>query len=162
MNNSLNTAIIAGAFALAAVPCQGHSLLHDLERLHAAVWSDVGAQMQGSCVRFNVQEFDDRYELEATVPGYGKEEITLNVEDARGRAKITISGKKEQKESAQEEGRFLTRQYTTAEFSVERILRAEIKTESVKAELKDGILKVVLPKKAPQEVIKSSIAIEVK
>jgi HSP20 family protein len=95
-----------------------------------------------------VAETGDAFTVRAEVPGFAPKDLDINVEGRR----LTISGLR----TAQEERKDKTTVYS--EVSSDRIFRvmdlpAEVKPESAKASLKDGVLELELPKAAPAKQV---------
>lgn len=90
----------------------------------------------------NVSEHDKAITLEFAVPGFEKTDFDVNIE----KEFITISGKKEVKETVTEKN------YTRKEFSFNSFKRMftlpeTVDTKAIEATYEKGILHVVLPKK---------------
>lgn len=93
--------------------------------------------------RFDFTESDDNYTVEVEVPGLKKDDISITYEDQT----LTVSG--ERKKSQEEEGK--VRQHAElyyGKFSRSVRLPAKVEDDQIKAEYRDGILKVILPKDA--------------
>jgi HSP20 family protein len=80
-------------------------------------------------------EDSDAYRLRIDMPGLSKEEVKVTVEDGQ----LVIKG--EQNEEDKSEERWSSRSYNTR-----LTLPEHVKIEDVKAELKNGVLRVVMPK----------------
>ncbi len=85
----------------------------------------------------NVSETDDAYLVEARVPGLAKEDITLELE---GRV-LTIRG-----EHKREAAQFSRQERASGRFERKVTFKHALTTDAIKAEVKDGILVVTLPK----------------
>ena len=93
----------------------------------------------------DVEDKGDRFVLTAEVPGFKKEEIDINVCGDS----VEISGCKEMK--SDEKAKDYVRQERMSEsFYRTATMPEAIKYEEVSADLKDGLLEVVLPKKNPK------------
>lgn len=97
----------------------------------------------GTFPAVNIQENDSQFIIEMAAPGLKKEDFKINLEDHV----LTIS--REQKEDKEEQ----TEHYTRREFvynSFSRSFRLPkiILEDKIKADYKDGLLKVNLPKDA--------------
>jgi HSP20 family protein len=91
----------------------------------------------------DVAETDTAIEVTTDVPGYKVEEIHIDIGDGY----LTISG--EHKEEAKTEGngkKYLRVERRMGQFSRSIALTCSVKEDKVKAELKDGVLSIVLPK----------------
>jgi len=90
---------------------------------------------------------DKAYRITMELPGVAEDEIHLSVDEG------VVHLKGEKKSSREEKGDtwyFSERQYGS--FSRSFTLPEDADAEAVKAELKDGVLTVTLPKKAPDKV----------
>lgn len=89
----------------------------------------------------DVSEEDDRYEVLAELPGVSMKDIDITVHGNT----LTISGeKKEVKERKQDKYNYTERFYGS--FRRDLTLPENIKVDDIKAEVRDGVLKVCLPK----------------
>ena len=88
-----------------------------------------------------VSEDEDRFTVRAEIPGVTKGEVSLNLTDDV----LTIRG--ERKNNREEKSdHYLFRETTYGTFHREVVLPEAVKAEQAKAEYKDGILTVTLPK----------------
>ena len=93
----------------------------------------------------DIRETEDSYLIEADVPGLKKDDIELTVEDNV----LTLKGERNHESEEKKEGyRRMERRYGSFRRSFE--LPAGVDTGKVKADFKDGVLSVTLPK--PEEV----------
>lgn len=89
----------------------------------------------------DIAEFSDRYELVSELPGLRKEDLKISVENGT----LTLAG--ERKHYGFPEGTTVIRHETDTEpFSRSFDIPEEVHADSITAELKDGILRVQLPK----------------
>ena len=91
----------------------------------------------------DVAETETAIEVTTDIPGYKAEEIHIEI----GEGYLTISG--EHKEEAKTEGhgkKYLRVERRMGQFSRSIALTCSVKEDKVKAELKDGVLSIVLPK----------------
>ena len=91
----------------------------------------------------DVAETETAIEVTTDVPGYKAEEIHIDFGDGN----LTISG--EHKEEVPSEGhgkKYLRVERRMGQFSRSIALTCSIKEDKVKAELKDGVLSIILPK----------------
>lgn len=106
---------------------------------------------QMDIMKCDIYEKDGAYHIEADIPGFKKEDISVECEDGY----ITISAeKKEENEEKDEDKKYLKRERfygkTTRKFYV-----GDVDTNDIKAEFKDGILNIVVPKEEKQPNKKS-------
>lgn len=92
----------------------------------------------------DVYENDDTIVVKAELPGMEKDQIAV---DVQGRV-LSIKGERAS-DNEINEGRYYRRERTHGRFERALTLPAEVNPESIKAEYKDGILKVEVPK--PEE-----------
>jgi HSP20 family protein len=100
----------------------------------------------------DLEDRDKDFLLKAEMPGFKKEDIDIEATGDTVEIKAMTGWKYDEK----------TKKYICRERSCESFHRIvelpeEIKTEGVEADLKDGILEIVLPKKAPKPKKKVSI-----
>ena len=91
-------------------------------------------------MKCDIYEKDGAYHIEADVPGFKKEEISLECEDGY----ITLTAEKNS-ENEESDKKYLKRERsyskTTRKFYV-----GDIDSNEIKAEFKDGVLNVTVPK----------------
>ena len=111
---------------------------------------DVFAKSQAVAVRTNVSETDTEVRITAELPGIEEKDVDISVTGDR----ITIKGEKksETEEKGEEDGRQFHRMERHAG-SFQRVtsLPFDIDPDSVRAEVKDGILTVTIPKPAEEQ-----------
>jgi HSP20 family protein len=109
-----------------------------------------------SLFKTDVTDADDKYVLEAELPGMDKENIKIDLDGDY----LTIQAERSSDEKTEEKGKFIRREryYGSYQRSFDV---SGVDVENINAEYKDGILKVELPKKA-LEPPKAMKAIEVK
>ena len=95
----------------------------------------------------NVTENEDAFNLELSVPGYDKKDILINLENNI----LTISSELEQKE-ANENTNYTMREFTQASFKRSFTLPKSVNSDKIKAEYKNGLLVLTLPKKEEEKM----------
>ncbi len=102
--------------------------------------------------RVDVYEQDNNLVIEAEIPGAKKEDIEVKIKDNA----VVIRGEVKKEEEKKEENYFRKeRFYGTFERVVP--LPVEVKAEEAKAEFKDGVLKLVIPKATQEQEIKIEV-----
>lgn len=97
----------------------------------------------GDVPAINVKENKKAFTLEVSVPGYSKDDFSVNV----NKNILTISGKKTvEKEEKDEESKILRQEFSSSAFSRSFTLPEHIETDHIDATQKNGILKITLPK----------------
>ena len=101
----------------------------------------------------DIIESNDSYTLTADLPGLTKGDVHLSIEDGV----ITLSGERKTERSGNED---LGHRYERAfgKFSRSFQLESGIENNKIKAEFKNGLLKVVLPKVEASKPFEVSIA----
>ena len=109
-------------------------------------------------MKTDIHENEHDYEIDIDLPGFKKEEINL----ALDKGYLTVKTDKGiNKEEKNEKGKVIRKERYSGTMQRSFYIGDEIKTEDIKAKYEDGVLKLVVPKKAPKEVCeKKYIAIE--
>ena len=89
----------------------------------------------------DIKENDTNYELAVELPGVPKNEVTVEVHDHT----LTIHGEKKFKEESKE-GNVYRMESRYGSFSRSFTLPDDAQSEGIKAEFKDGILTLSIPK----------------
>lgn len=100
----------------------------------------------------SVRDRGKEFELLAEVPGLGRDEIKISVQEGV----LTLSGERKAAELP-EKSRWIRNEIPRGSFSRSVRLPREVDPTGVNAELKDGILRLVLPKS--QESLPREIAV---
>jgi HSP20 family protein len=98
----------------------------------------------------DIYEDDDNIVVKAEIPGMDKESIDVDVKDRV----LTIKGERSENHEVQEE-HYYRKESSYGRFERAFTLPADVKTDEIKAEYKDGILKVMVPKpeaKKPKQI----------
>ena len=108
-------------------------------------------------MRTDVRELDSTYELDVDLPGFKKEEVSLDLKDGY----LTISAKKDvSTDESDQKGRYVRRERYNGVCSRSFYIGDEIKSSDVSAKFEDGILKISLPKQE-QKTLPSSTSISI-
>lgn len=107
-------------------------------------------------MKTDVRETENTYEVDVDLPGFKKDEITVDLKDGY----LTISAAKGlDKDEKDKEGRYI-RQERYAGACSRSFYVGDVKPEDVSAKYEDGILKLSMPKAGKKELPKrSTIAI---
>ena len=116
------------------------------------VMKQVPAEVQVWAPRVDVYEKDNNIVVEAEIPGAKKEDIEVKIKDNA----VIIKGEVKREEEKKEENYYRSeRFYGTFERVIP--LPVEVKAEEAKAEIKDGILKLTIPKATAEKEVKVTI-----
>ena len=107
-------------------------------------------------VKTDIHETDKEYVLEAELPGIPKENIQINYENGV----LTIEGQHQADTKSEDDKGNLVRSERSFSSVRRQFAIRDIREEEIKAEYKDGILKVTLPKTAEKLEYKKAIPIE--
>jgi HSP20 family protein len=113
-----------------------------MNRLHDHFFSGRGLTKQAFQVAVDIREEDDAFYVDAEVPGLAADDIKVDVE----KNVLTLSGERRvEKEETKDRFRRVERQYGS--FTRSFSLPETVDTESIRADLKNGVLELRLPKK---------------
>ena len=120
----------------------------------------VGNELYGkhakNLMKTDVRELDGSYELDVDLPGFKKDEVTVDLQDGY----LTISAAKalDKDESDQ---KFLRQERYAGSMSRSFYVGDDVEAADISAKYEDGILKISVPKAAQKELPKhTTIAIE--
>lgn len=91
--------------------------------------------------RTEIKEDNDNFYLTLEMPGVKKEDVKVNIENGM----LSIKGTKKKETKTEKENILMSERYY-GEFSRSFNLSKDIKTDTIDAEFKDGVLNIVLPK----------------
>ncbi len=94
----------------------------------------------------NIIEKDNEYEVQIAAPGVCKDDISVHINEDNYLV-VTVEEKKENDEK-DKKGKFLRREFSYSQFRQTLALPDNIEPDKIEATQKNGILKVVIPKKA--------------
>ena len=103
----------------------------------------------------DVSETENAYRIKAEIPGVRKEDLNVSVHDGI----LTIEAETKYEDEEKKDGRVIRRERRYGKFSRSIRLGEDVDSTSVKAEYKDGVLDLMLPKL--EEVQPKRIAITV-
>ena len=95
----------------------------------------------------DVKEADNQYEVVVDVPGFAKDDISVDFKDGY----LTISGKKEHSsETTEEEGHYIRKERSFGSFKRSFYI-GDVDDQAIKGNFKDGVLHLAVPKPAEKE-----------
>ncbi len=140
----------------------GESLLDDWMDFPRFDFGDVDRKLYGKraaqVMKTDVQEHDDKYELDIDLPGFKKDEIKLTLENGY----LTVSAAKGlDKDEKDKKGKIIRQERYAGAMQRSFYVGDAVKQEDVKAKFEDGVLRLSIPKKEPEKIPeKQYIAIE--
>ena len=109
-------------------------------------------------MKTDIRELKDKYIVDVDLPGFNKKDINLSLDNGY----LNIKAKAEKNDENKKEGKYLHQERFYGECSRSFYVGEEIEEKDIKAEFKDGILKVELPKKEISKEEKTIKQIEIK
>ena len=97
-------------------------------------------------LRTDIKETGTAYELDLELPGYGKDEIKVSLEQGY----LTVSAEKHAKE---EDGKKYLRREISERTSRSYYVGAEVSRDQIKAKYDNGILSLTVPKEQPKRAV---------
>jgi HSP20 family protein len=101
-------------------------------------WSDDGAWMPLA----DVEETDDAYIVSCDVPGMGREDLTISIQENV----LSIHGERKRERDERKRGRVLSER-SYGSFDRAFTLPGTVDADKVKASCRNGVLTITLPKK---------------
>lgn len=109
-------------------------------------------------MKTDVHENEDGYEVDIDLPGFKKEEITLNLENGY---LVVGAAKGLDKDEKDKKGKLIRQERYAGSMRRSFYVGEHIKEEDIKAKFEDGVLKLTVPKReAPKVPEKKTILIE--
>lgn len=103
----------------------------------------------------DVEEEADRFVVTADLPGYAKQDVRVEVDDAG----LWIRAARE-RESEEKKARFVRRERRSAAYERYLQLPEAVSPDGVRASYRDGVLSVTIPKAAPENRRRRQIEID--
>ncbi len=119
---------------------------------------DFFPKKEHSLMKTDIKEKKDKYEIIMDLPGYEKENISLELNNGY----LEISAKVEKKEEKHEEEKFVRRERFYGECARSFYVGDEVNEEDINAEFKNGTLKVEIPKKEEKPKLPENRRIQIK
>ncbi len=103
----------------------------------------------------NIVEKGDRYEIKAELPGLDKGDLEITIHDGM----LEIKGEKKEEHEEKKKG-YLRREYSSSSYFRCFKLPDNIDEDKIDASLKQGLLKITLPKKEIEQKEKKKINVK--
>ena len=131
----------------------GDSFEHAMHAAQNTLYGKHGKNL----MKTDVKELDNAYEVDIDLPGFQKDEVSLDLQNGY----LTISAAKGlDKEEQDQKGRYI-RQERFAGACTRSFYVGDLQPEDVKAQYESGVLSLTIPKGAPRQLLsKTRIAIE--
>lgn len=112
---------------------------------------------ESAIMKTDIKEKDNEYVIEMDLPGYEKENINVTLKD--GYLEVSAEVKKE--ENSDEKEKFVHKERYFGHCERSFYVGDQITEEDIKAEFKNGILKISIPKKEAKEELPETKRIEI-
>ncbi len=121
---------------------------------------DMMRNVQIPGMKADVQEFNDKYQMDIELPGFTREEIHADLEN--GYLTIQAEHSENKEEKNEKDGTYIRRERYSGKYQRSFYVGDEMTQEDIKANFRDGVLKLEIPKKEPVAEVekKQRIAIE--
>ena len=117
------------------------------------------AKFTGTTPAINVSEDEKAYKVEVAAPGMTKEDFKISV--ANDDLVISMEKKTDNKEE-DEKKKYLRREFSYSKFEQRLTLPDNIERQNICANMNDGVLAIVIPKKTEEEKAQETQCIEIK
>jgi HSP20 family protein len=150
-------------------PYNSGNSIREFDRIFNSFWNELPSVPKVRSPRVDIREREGEYLLEAELPGLTEKDVEVNVEKhiltissiqpaveerAEVKAEEKSEGKAEEKAEAKKEAfqeHFLVREIGRSSFHRSFKLPEGVSEEAIKAEFKNGILTLVIPKVPAQQ-----------
>ena len=130
------------------------NIFEDFDRMFDSMFSTGRGYANGTPV-VDVREEEDKYVLEAELPGLSESDVEVKLDDSL----LTVSADLEKKEEEKREG-YILRERKSRSFSRSFVLPRDVDRESIQASFNNGLLTLELhktPESKPRQIeIKSA------
>ena len=131
----------------------GFPELRDLDRAERKLYGHHADRM----MRTDVREHEDHYEVDIDLPGFAKDEITVDLNDGT----LTVSASKGLDKNEEKKGKLIRQERYAGAMQRSFYVGEDVTEEDVKASFKHGVLTLILPKKEEKKIPeKKTILIE--
>ena len=129
----------------------GENLFDDF--MEDAFKSPIFGKREKNLMKTDIRENENGYELDMDLPGFKKDEITVNLRDGY----VTISAERgmERNEKDEKTGKFVRQERYSGSCQRSFYVGEDVKQEDMKARFEDGILHLEFPKASPKQVEES-------
>lgn len=119
----------------------------DFEKLEHQMNKKLYGHHAKNMMKTDIREKDGEYEMVLDLPGFKKEEISVQLEN--GYLTISASRGLDQEEQEKDTGKYIRRERYAGSCQRSFYVGEDVKQKDIKAEFKHGILKLLIPKQQP-------------
>ncbi len=118
-------------------------LFNDFDDMFDDFWRPVRRESSGAFApAIDVSEKDDAYHIHADLPGVKKDDLDITFQDGV----LTINAETSQEKKEEKEGRVIRQERRYGKFVRSMRLGDTVDADKIKADYKDGVLELVVPK----------------
>lgn len=129
----------------------------DFDRaMHSMQPHHMFGKRSANVMKTDVRETKDGYDVFVDLPGFKKEDVTLNLENGY----LTITAEKGLEKDEDEKGSYVRKERWSGSCSRSFYLGDGVRAEDIKAKMEDGILTLTFPKEVKKLPEKNTILIE--
>ena len=99
-------------------------------------------------MKTDVHEQEDHYEIDIDLPGFAKEDISLQLEEGY----LTVSATKAVEDNKESKGKLIRQERFSGSMQRSFYLGENLTEEDIKATFRDGVLSLSVPKKEQQKI----------
>lgn len=103
----------------------------------------------GNMMKTDVREHDDHYEVDIELPGFKKEELSLELKD--GYLVINAAKGLDRNDKEEKSGRFVRRERYMGSMTRSFYVGEDIKEEEISAKYESGVLRLCIPRREAKE-----------
>ncbi|MFZ0486883.1 MAG: Hsp20/alpha crystallin family protein [Arenicellales bacterium] len=132
-------------------------LFGDFDDIFDDFWRPVRRENGGAFApAVDVRESDAEYRIRADLPGVEKDDLDISLQDGV----LTINAETRQEKKEEKEGRVIRQERRCGKFVRSMRLGDTVDADKIKAEYKDGVLDLVLPKTEKVKVKKIDVQVK--
>lgn len=125
--------------------------MNDFDKTLSCRRNPLYGRHEDRLMKTDIREKEDSYELDVELPGYKKEDIRISLE----RGNLTVSAEKslDKEEKDEKTGKIIRRERFSGNVARSFYVGDALHKEDISAKYADGVLRLVVPKKAKREEI---------
>lgn len=118
---------------------------------------DFFSRREQSLMKTDIKEKEDKFIIEMDLPGYEKENINIELKEGY----LIVSAKVEKENNSTEKEKYVHKERFYGECSRNFYVGEEVTENDIKAEFKNGMLKITIPKKEEKKELPEARKIEI-
>lgn len=118
---------------------------------------DFFSRREQSLMKTDIKEKEDKFIIEMDLPGYEKDNINIELKEGY----LIVSAKVEKENNSTEKEKYVHKERFYGECSRNFYVGEEVTENDIKAEFKNGMLKITIPKKEEKKELPEARKIEI-